>query len=114
MDFYIHYSLIINSLILGYALLVVFAHRNYYVALEKIFSEIRSTNKKFTQKGITKVTTADHKNVNWDEIRKLIKFPFISEPRKWTIRFLKLEYLQQEFSVETLNGFLKEARIKKG
>ena len=114
MDFYIQYSLFINALILGYALLVFIAHRNYYGSLEKIFTNIRSANEKFTQKGITKISAADYKNVNWDEISKSIKFPFISEPRKWTIRIINSNYLMREFSVEKLNGFLQEAKVKNG
>ena len=114
MDFYIQYSLFINALILGYALLVFIAHRNYYGSLEKIFTNIRSANEKFTQKGITKISAADYKNVSWDEISKSIKFPLISEPRKWTIRIINSNYLMREFSVEKLNGFLQEAKVKNG
>lgn len=114
MDFYIQNSLWINTLLLGYALLVVIAHRNYFIALEKIFTHMRTSNEKFTQEGIIKLTGNDHKKINWEEIRKSIKFPLISEPRSWGIKWINSSYLQREFTMEKLNQFLKTARIKEG
>jgi len=114
MDFYIQNSLWINTLLLGYALLVVIAHRNYFIALEKIFTHMRTSNEKFTQEGIIKLTGNDHKKINWEEIRKSIKFPLISEPRSWGIKWINSSYLQREFTMEKLNQFLKIARIKEG
>lgn len=109
MDFYMQNSFWINALILGYALLVVFAHRNYYVALEKIFFHLRSSNEKFQRDGLKKLTTYDHKKINWQEIRRSVKFPFISEPKSWGVHWTNEPFFQKHFSLEKLNEFLKDA-----
>lgn len=109
MDFYIQNSLWINALILGYALLVVFAHRNYYVALEKIFTQLRSSNEKFQREGLIKLTTNDYKKIDWQEIRCNVKFPLISEPKSWGVHLSSETIFQKQFTLEKLNEFLKTA-----
>lgn len=114
MDFYIQNSLWINGILLAYALLVVFAHRNYLVALEKIFTQVRSSNEKYFSEGIKKLTSSDYKKINWEAIRALVKFPLISEPHSWGIKWVSVESIKKEFSMDRLNGLLTSAREKKG
>ncbi len=113
MDFYIENSLWINGLILGYALLVVFAHRNYFAALEKIFLHLRSSNEKLQREGLVKLTENDHKKINWTEIHSQVKFPLISPPKSWGLKLSSAALLQKEFSLENLNEFLKAAHTRK-
>jgi hypothetical protein len=113
MDFYIQNSLWINALILGYALLVVFAHRNYYIVLEKIFTQLRSSNEKFQREGLVKLTTNDYKKIDWQEIHRSVKFPLISEPKSWGIHLTGESFFQKQFTLEKLNEFLKSARNRK-
>ena len=113
MDFYIENSLWINGLILGYALLIVFAHRNYYAALEKIFLHLHSSNEKFQREGLVKLTQSDHQKIKWSEIHSLVKFPLISPPKSWGLKLSSAAYLQKEFSIDQLNEFLKAAHSKK-
>jgi hypothetical protein len=110
MDFYIQNSLWVNALILGYALLVVFAHRNYYITLERIFTQLRSTNEKFQRDGLIKLTSSDYKKIDWQEIRRSVKFPLVSEPKSWGVNLTSESLFQKQFTLEKLNEFLKTAR----
>jgi hypothetical protein len=113
MDFYIQNSLWINALILGYALLVVVSHRNYFNALEKILLHLRFNNQKFSREGISKLTTNDYRMIDWDEVKKSIKFPLVSEPKSWGVKAINQSYLSQEFTMEKLNEFIKTAKKQK-
>jgi hypothetical protein len=113
MDFYIQNSLWINGLILGYALIVVFAHRNYFIALEKIITHLRASDEKFQKRGLVKITANDYKKLDWQSIRQLIKFPLISAPKSWGLAISSAETLKKEFSLEKINEFLKAAHSKK-
>lgn len=108
MDFYIAYSLVINGLLLGYALIVFISHRNYFFALERIIVELGLIKEGEKDKLVRKVNSSDYKGLQWDKVRKGIWFPFISEPKKWTFRFCTTEYLKSEFSLEKINKFIKE------
>lgn len=110
MDFYIQNSLWINALILGYALLVVFAHRNYYVALEKIFTQLRSSNEKYQRDGLSKLSANDYKKIDWQEVRGDVKFPLISEPKSWGVHLAGETFFLKHFTLEKLNELLKTAR----
>lgn len=109
MDFYMQNSLWINALILGYALVVVFAHRNYYIALEKIFIHLRSSNEKFQRNALIRLTTDDLNKIDWQQIRCSVKFPLISEPKSWGVHWTNESFFQKQFTLEKLNEFLKVA-----
>lgn len=114
MDFYIQNSLWINTLILGYALLVVISHRNYFVMLEKIFTQIRSSSDKFSKEGIIRLTDGDYKKLDWEIVRNQIRFPLVSEPGSWGVKLVNQSFLKKEFTIEKLNGLLKTIQMKKG
>ena len=108
MDFYVANSLVINGLILVYALLVFLAHRNYFYAIERIIVELGLIKQGEKNKLVRKVNSTDLSNLQWDKVRKNIWFPFISEPKKWTFKFFSADYLRSEFSQETINRFIKD------
>ena len=107
MDFYVANSLVINGLILGYALIVFISQRNYYFALERIIVELGLIKEGEKNKLIRKVNTNDYTKLQWDKVRKGIWFPFISEPKKWTFKFCTTNYLKSEFSLEKINQFIR-------
>ena len=108
MDFYIANSLVINGLILGYALIVYISQRNYFFALERIIVELGLIKEGEKNKLIRKVNSSDYTRLKWDMVRKGIWFPFISEPKKWTFRFCTTNYLKSEFSLDKINQFIKK------
>ncbi|MDP2965406.1 MAG: hypothetical protein Q8N39_05120 [Pelolinea sp.] len=108
MDFYIANSLVINGLLLGYALIVFISHRNYFLALERIIVELGLIKEGEKNKLIRKVNSSDYTGLQWDKVRKGIWFPFISEPKKWTFRFCTTHYIKSEFSLEKINQFIKD------
>jgi hypothetical protein len=108
MDFYVANSLVINGLILGYALIVFLSHRNYFFALEKIIVELGLIKEGEKNKLVRKVNSTDLTSLMWDKVRKAIWFPFISEPKKWTFRFFSADYLKSEFTQEKINQFIKD------
>jgi hypothetical protein len=108
MDFYIANSLVINGLILGYALIVFISQRNYYFALERIIIELGIIKEGEKNKLIRKVNSTDYSGLQFDKVRKGIWFPFISEPKKWTFKFCTANYLKSEFSLEKINQFIKD------
>ena len=106
MDFYINNGLLINGIILFYALLVFIAHRNYLIALEKIIIELRASNDNLQDKKIEKIIDSQYNNIRWGEVKKVIWFPFISEPKKWIFSVCTINYLKTEFSLEKINQIL--------
>ena len=105
LDFYIANSFGINAIILLYALLVFIAHRNYYYVLEKIFIQLAPAD--LEKKPLRKINPSQYNALAWNTLRRLVWFPLISEPKKWTFRFCTIEYLKKEFSQEKLNQFIK-------
>jgi len=104
MDFYIENSLIINVIILLYAFLVFIGHRNYYFAVGVIMKEagvdLESKKKKrFSQSALDKI--------EWENIRKSVRLPFISIPKKWVLFLCDEKFLKKEFTVEKLNKIIE-------
>jgi hypothetical protein len=108
MDFYVANSLVINGLILGYALIVFMSHRNYLYAIEKIIIELGLIKSGEKTKLVRKVNSTDLSRLQWDKVSKNIWFPFISEPKKLTFRFFTDKYLKLEFTQEKINQFIKD------
>lgn len=111
MDFYIDNGLIINGIILVYALLVFITHRNYFLALEKIIIELRNSNESLRNKKIKKVSLSQYNKIRWEALRKSIWFPLISEPKKWVFSLCTSNYLKTEFSLEKINHMLSKMKI---
>lgn len=110
MDFYIDNGLVINGIILFYALLITITHRNYFIALENIIIELRNSNESLKNKEIKKINTSEYKNIRWETAKKSIWFPLISRPKKWVFSLCTSYYLKNEFTLEKLNQFLSHAK----
>ena len=112
MDFYIANSLVINSAILLYAVLVFLARRNYYFILNAILLEtgLLETGKSALKK--TKLTKTDFAKINWDLLKSKVKFPFLALPRKWTLRLATKDVLLKQFSMENVNALVSQIAAK--
>jgi len=110
MDFYISNSLLINSLVLLYGLLVFISRRNYYFIINAILVDIGlvDTDKRKLTK--SKLTNAKFEKINWDVVRKKVKFPFFTAPKKWTIHPGTKKKIMDAFDLETLNGYISEIK----
>ena len=106
MDFYIQNSLIINSLVLLYGLIVFISRRNYYVILEKLIIELKGKNPKFEKSGVKKINQEEYQSIAWGAVKKKIKFPLFAAPKKWGLKRPSIIKLKEEFSIETLNSLL--------
>lgn len=100
MDFYIENSLIINAIILLYAFLVFIGHKNYYKAVDVIMKEAgidleSKKMKRFSQTALEKI--------EWGNIKKSIRLPFVSIPKKWGLFLCDEKFLKKEFTAEKLN-----------
>lgn len=113
MDFYIDNSLVINSLILCYGLLVFTAHRNYYMVLEKIILDLREGNQKFANSQIKKLSAKEYDGLRWERIKRRVWFPLLSEPKKFTFQIVTEKNLKKVFSLDELNHILQGAYRKK-
>ncbi len=113
MDFYIANSLVINGLILFYALIVFVAQRNYLFVLKKIFESLGLIKENAKNKLVRKVNAKDYAKLSWDDIRKGAWFPFISAPGKWTFRLCSTNYLMEEFTLEKINSFVSPQKKEK-
>ena len=104
MDFYIKNSLIINVIVLLYAFLVFIGHRNYYFTVDVIMKEAgmdseSKKKQKFSQSALEKI--------EWENIRKSIRLPFVSIPKKWALFLCDEKFLKKEFTVEKLNKIIE-------
>jgi hypothetical protein len=100
MDFYIENSLIINAIILLYAFLVFIGHRNYYLALDVIMKEVGID---LESKKKQKISQSTLEKIEWENIKKSIRLPFVSIPKKWGLFLCDEKFLKKEFTAEKLN-----------
>jgi hypothetical protein len=112
MDFYIANSLLINSIILLYALLVFFARRNYYFILNTILLEagVVETGKVGFKK--SKLSKSDFEKIDWDLVKNRIKFPFLALPKKWTMKLVTKNELVKQFCLENVNELVGQITAK--
>jgi len=106
MDFYIQNSLLINSLVLLYGLVVFISRRNYFVILEKLILEIKSKNPKFEKSVIKKISKRDYESISWETVRGEIKFPLFAAPKKWKLCVSSEKKIQEEFTIDVINNML--------
>ena len=106
MDFYIANSLLINSMVLIYGLLVFISRRNYYFILEKLIYQIRDGNSKYAKSGIKKITKMDYENIQWNAIRSKVPIPFFTLPRNWALNVTSTKRIQGEFTLQKINALL--------
>lgn len=83
LDFYIEYSFWINIILFTYAILVVFARRNYGQVIRYIVADfIREHGDKLSRKSPNEVRALLLKsNIPWENGLQANRFPFISFPQ---------------------------------
>ena len=106
MDFYIQNSLIINSIVLLYGLIIFIGRRNYFVILEKLIIELKGKNPKFEKSGVKKINQKEYQSIAWDAVKKGVKFPLFTAPKKWGLKRTTIIKLKEEFNLEILNSLL--------
>ncbi len=100
MDFYIENSLLINTVFLLYAFLVFVGQRNYYFVVDTITKEVGVDLKSKKKKRFSQSTL---EKIEWENIKKSIRLPFVSKPKKWGLFLCDEKFLKKEFTVEKLN-----------
>ncbi len=113
MDFYLANSLIINSAVLLYGFLVFLGRRNYFFILNIILTEtgvIDNNDSKLKKK---KLDTSTYEKIDWRAIRKKMRLPFFTLPKKWAIKFNSENRIKSVFSQEEINTFITEITPEK-
>ena len=82
LDFYRDYSLIINSVIFLYAMVVVFSRRTYYGMLDNLVPRLtKKYGREFKGKNSDQIhKILDRMKIDKDQLLDLNRFPFISSP----------------------------------
>jgi hypothetical protein len=109
LDFYIANSLWINGLALAYALLVVFARRNYDLSLNSLLSSLKNKyGNQLQKKGAGTVLEMVKKaDLPWDDALGRSKIPFLTPPRSIRLYRKNRETLQKLVTPEKLAELLK-------
>lgn len=104
LDYYRQNALWINSLILLYALLVVFARRNYRVILETLISDFyQKYGEKLAKKSRGEIRgLLEKSNIPWEDGIKTGWFPFVAASQGFIIHPKSLKTLQRLFPLDTL------------
>lgn len=104
LDFYIQYSLWINLLLFTYAVLVIFARRNYVQVGHSIVSDlIQSYGDKLAKKSRAEIRALLLKwNIPWEAGLHVDWFPFISYPQGILLRLKLNSTLQKMFPIDAL------------
>jgi hypothetical protein len=104
LDFYMQYSLWINALLFTYAVLVIFARRNYAQVVQHIlagfFEEYGNTLSKKSPKEIR--TLLLKWKIPWENGIQAGWFPFISPPQGFLLRLKSDRTFQKIFTIDVL------------
>ncbi|KAA3647299.1 MAG: hypothetical protein DWQ07_07300 [Chloroflexi bacterium] len=102
LDAYIQNSLWINSILVIYALVVIFSRRNYARILKQFTQHLSATNtfKKHKTKHIQK--QLQKAKIPWDDALGFSSFPFIAPPGSLCLYSSNLKSLQKTMSDEIL------------
>lgn len=104
LDFYVQNSLWINLLLFIYAMLVVFARRNYFQVADHILSGfIHEHGEKLAKKSPKEVRTLLLKwKIPWESGMQAGWFPFISSPQGLLLRVKSERTFQKLFPIDAL------------
>ncbi|NJC96561.1 MAG: hypothetical protein C3F07_11870 [Anaerolineales bacterium] len=104
LDFYIQNNLWINAILFTYAILVVFARRNYFQIARLILADfIHEYGDKLTEKSPKQVRTLLVKwKIPWENGMQAGWFPFISSPQSILLRLKSDRTFQKIFSIDAL------------
>jgi len=104
LDFYIQHNLWINAGLFAYAILVVFARRNYGQVARHILADfIQKYGDKLTRKSPDEIRALLLKwKIPWENGKQAGWFPFISSPQGILLRCKSDKTFQKIFPIEVL------------
>ncbi len=104
LDFYIQHNLWINAVLFAYAILVVFARRNYGQVARHILSEFfQKHGDKLARKSPNEIRALLLKwKIPWENGMQAGWFPFISFPQGILLRFKSDRTFQKIFPIDVL------------
>jgi hypothetical protein len=104
LDFYLQYSLWINALLFTYAVLVIFARRNYAQIIQHILADFfEKYGNTLAKKSPREIRALLLKwNIPWKNGMRAGWFPFISSPQGFLLRLKSDRTFQKIFTVEVL------------
>lgn len=109
LDFYLEYNLIINGIILLYAIIISFSYKSYRHALSMMIAYLHENHAKRLEKKTVKelVYLLEKLDLPWDDAINAYWFPLIAQPRKFFPRRKKLEAVKELISLTVLADELK-------
>lgn len=109
LDFYLEHNLIINGIILLYAIIVSFSYKSYRHALSLMIAYLHENHAQRLKKKTVKelVYLLEKLDLPWDEALKAFWFPLIAYPRKLFPRWKKVETMKELISLSVLADGLK-------
>ena len=116
LDFYLRYSLYVNSLLFLYVVLVILSRRSYHLTLRRLLAiledqyqaEIRKKNRHQIKAALTR------QGVPWEQALGASRYPFLTPPRGIGVRVKSVKTFQKLFPVETLAALLEqEQKVQK-
>lgn len=104
LDFYIQNNLWINAILFAYALLVVFARRNYFQVAQFILDDfIREQGDNLAKKSPKQIRGLLLKwKIPWENGMQAGWFPFISSPQSILLRLKSDRTFQKIFPIDVL------------
>jgi len=109
LDTYIEYNLLINGIVLFYALIYLLGKRVFKAIHQEVMLEMtRKHGGDLSLKSIGWFRKTMERNpLDWQKIRKITKLPFISLPGSLLIRGKSEKVLQKYFSAEVVAALFK-------
>ena len=116
LDFYMQYSLWINALLFTYAVMVIFARRNYAQVVQYIladfFEEYGNTLSKKSPKEIRALLLKW--KIPWENGMRAGWFPLISSPQGFLLRLKSDRTFQKIFTIDILvDTIVREASSRR-
>jgi hypothetical protein len=104
LDFYMQYSLWINALLFTYAVLVIFARRNYGQVVQHILADfIHKYGNTLVKKSPKEIRALLLKwKIPWENGMRAGWFPFISSPQGFLLHVKSDKTFRKIFSIEIL------------
>ena len=104
LDFYTEYALWINAFLFLYAMLVVFARRNYVQVAQSILADfVHEHGERLAKKSPKEIRALLLKwNIPWAKGMQAGWFPFISSPQGILLRLKSDRTFQEIFPIEVL------------
>ena len=109
LDFYLENGLVINAILLFYAIIVSFSYRSYRSALTVLLNHLQENYAEKMQKKTTKelVYLLGKIDLPWQEALDAFRFPLIAQPRKLLPKVKNMETLKELISISVLADQLK-------